>query len=177
MNDITLRPCEADAHAGAILAIFNEAIAHSTALYEYQPRTLQTMATWFATKQAGGFPVIGAFDAAGELLGFASWGTFRAFPAFKYTVEHSVYVRSDQRGRGIGERLLRELLRLAEAGDRVHALIAGIDMQNAGSIALHEKLGFRHVGTLPQVGFKFGRWLDLGFWQRTLATPSQPVDG
>ena len=177
MNDITLRPCEADAHAGAILAIFNEAIAHSTALYEYQPRTLQTMAAWFATKQAGGFPVIGAFDPAGELLGFASWGTFRAFPAFKYTVEHSVYVRHDQRGRGIGEQLLRELLRLAEASDCVHALIAGIDMQNGGSIALHEKLGFRHVGTLPQVGFKFGRWLDLGFWQRTLATPSQPVDG
>ena len=157
MNKITLRPCEADAHADAILAIFNEAIAHSTALYEYQPRTLQTMATWFATKQAGGFPVIGAFDPAGELLGFASWGSFRAFPAFKYTVEHSVYVRHDQRGRGIGEQLLRELLRLAEASDRVHALIAGIDMQNSGSIALHEKLGFRPVGVLPQVGFKFGR--------------------
>lgn len=177
MNDITLRPCEAAAHAGAILAIFNDAIANSTALYEYQPRTLKTMETWFATKEAGGFPVIGAFDTAGELLGFASWGTFRAFPAFKYTVEHSVYVRHDQRGRGIGQQLLRELLRLAEAGDRIHALIAGIDMQNAGSIALHEKLGFRHVGTLPQVGFKFGRWLDLGFWQLTLATPQQPVDG
>lgn len=177
MTAITLRPCVEAEHAPAILAIFNDAIAHSTALYEYQPRTLQTMQAWFAAKQAGGFPVVGAFDATGELLGFASWGSFRAFPAFKYTVEHSVYVHPDHRGQGLGEQLLRELLRLAEASDRVHALIAGIDMQNAGSIALHEKLGFRSVGVLPQVGFKFGRWLDLGFWQLTLATPSQPVDG
>ncbi|MCA6217716.1 N-acetyltransferase [Ideonella sp. B7] len=177
MTAIELRPCVAAEHAPAILAIFNDAIAHSTALYEYQPRTLETMANWFATKQAGGYPVIGAFDAAGQLLGFASWGPFRAYPAFKYTVEHSVYVHQDHRGRGIGRQLLTELLRQAEARDEVHALIAAIDMQNPGSIALHESLGFQHAGTLPQVGFKFGRWLDLGFWQRTLPTPHQPVDG
>lgn len=174
---VTLRPCVAAEHAPAILAIFNDAIAHSTALYEYQPRTLETMANWFATKQAGRYPVIGAFDAAGQLLGFASWGPFRAYPAFKYTVEHSVYVHQDHRGRGIGRQLLTELIRQAEARDEVHALIAAIDMQNPGSIALHESLGFQHAGTLPQVGFKFGRWLDLGFWQRTLPTPHQPVDG
>lgn len=177
MTAIELRPCVAADHAPAILAIFNDAIAHSTALYEYQPRTLETMAHWFATKQAGGYPVIGAFDAAGQLLGFASWGPFRAYPAFKYTVEHSVYVHQDHRGRGIGRQLLTELIRQAEARDEVHALIAAIDMQNPGSIALHESLGFQHAGTLPQVGFKFGRWLDLGFWQRTLPTPHQPVDG
>jgi L-amino acid N-acyltransferase YncA len=117
-----------------------------------------------------------AFDADGQLLGFASWGAFRAFPAYKYTVEHSIYVRADQRGRGLGETLLRELLRLAEQRG-LHVLVGGIDMANRGSIALHEKLGFVHTGTLPQVGFKFGRWLDLGFWQKQLATPVQPVDG
>lgn len=177
MTPLALHPCVATEHAPAILAIFNDAIAHSTALYEYQPRTLETMASWFAAKQAGGYPVIGAFDATGQLLGFASWGPFRAYPAFKYTVEHSVYVDQDHRGRGIGRQLLTELIRQAEARDEVHALIAAIDMQNPGSIALHESLGFQHAGTLPQVGFKFGRWLDLGFWQRTLTTPHQPVDG
>ena len=173
---ITLAPCRYDDHASAILDIFNDAIANSTALYEYRPRTMQTMQAWFEAKRNGDFPVVGAFDADGQLLGFASWGAFRAFPAYKYTVEHSIYVRADQRGRGLGETLLRELLRLAEQRG-LHVLVGGIDMANRGSIALHEKLGFVHTGTLPQVGFKFGRWLDLGFWQRQLPTPAEPVDG
>lgn len=172
----TLAPCHFDAHAAAILDIFNDAIANSTALYEYRPRTMQTMQGWFEAKRNGDFPVLGAFDADGQLLGFASWGAFRAFPAFKYTVEHSIYVRADQRGRGLGETLLRELLRQAEQRG-LHVLVGGIDRANRGSIALHEKLGFVHTGTLPQVGFKFGRWLDLGFWQKQLTTPVEPVDG
>ncbi|MFX6296384.1 N-acetyltransferase family protein, partial [Acinetobacter baumannii] len=91
----------------------NEAIVNSTALYDYVPRPPQAMETWFAAKRAGGFPVVGAVDASGKLLGFASWGTFRAFPAYKYTVEHSVYVHHECRGRKLGERLLRELIRRA----------------------------------------------------------------
>lgn len=173
---ITLARCQFDPHAAAILDIFNDAIQNSTALYEYRPRTMQTMQAWFEAKRSGGHPVVGAFDADGQLLGFASWGPFRAFPAFKYTAEHSIYVRADQRGRGLGETLLQALLRLAEEHG-LHVLVGGIDMANRGSIALHEKLGFVHTGTLPQVGFKFGRWLDLGFWQRQLPTPAEPVDG
>jgi L-amino acid N-acyltransferase len=173
MNIIT---CTYDAHAAAILDIFNDAILHSTALYEYQPRTMETMAAWFKAKAAGGFPVLGAVDDAGELLGFASYGTFRAFPAFKYSVEHSVYVHKDQRGKGIGIALMHAIIAAAQAND-VHTLIGGIDAANTGSIGLHEKLGFAHAGTIRQSGFKFGRWLDLAFYQLLLESPAKPVDG
>ncbi|MBV8680688.1 MAG: N-acetyltransferase [Aquitalea sp.] len=168
--------CSFEKHAAAILEIFNEAILNSTALYDYKPRTLQNMIGWFETKQAGGFPVIGVEDENGVLLGFGSYGSFRAWPAYKYTVEHSVYVHQAHRGRGLGRLLMRELI--AAAGQHgLHAMMGGIDASNAGSIALHEQLGFTHVGTLPQVGFKFGRWLDLAFYQLLLDTPAQPVDG
>lgn len=168
--------CTPERHAAAILAIFNEAIANSTALYDYRPRPPESMAPWFAAKRAGGFPVIGIEDAAGQLLGFASWGPFRAWPAYKYSVEHSVYVHAAQRGRGIGRRLLQRLIDEAQAHD-VHVMVGGIDVANAGSIALHESLGFTHAGTIRHAGFKFGRWLDLAFYQRILPTPAQPVDG
>jgi phosphinothricin acetyltransferase len=168
--------CTHARHAQAILDIFNDAIATSTALYDYQPRPLESMATWFAAKEKGNFPVVGIEDDAGRLLAFGSYGTFRAFPAYKYTVEHSVYVHKGHRGHGLGKTVMLELI--AEARERdVHAMVGGIDASNAGSIALHERLGFKHVGTLPQVGFKFGRWLDLAFYQLLLDTPQNPVDG
>ena len=93
--------CTHQAHAAAILDILNEAIATSTALYDYRPRTAESMIAWFRGKELGGFPVIGAVGASGELFGFASYGTFRAWPAYKYTVEHSVYVHKQHRGMGI----------------------------------------------------------------------------
>ncbi|WP_026841237.1 GNAT family N-acetyltransferase [Citrifermentans bremense] len=168
--------CNFERHADAILEIFNDAILHSTALYDYKPRTLQTMVDWFAAKRAGGFPVIGIEDSNGVLLGFGSYGTFRGWPAYKYTVEHSVYVHKDHRGHGLGQAVMRELLAVAREND-VHAVVGAIDAANTGSIALHERLGFKHVGTLPQVGFKFGRWLDLAFYQLLLDTPAHPIDG
>jgi L-amino acid N-acyltransferase YncA len=168
--------CRFDRHASAILEIFNDAIAHSTALYDYRPRPPESMTGWFKAKDDGGFPVIGIEGDDGALLGFASYGTFRAWPAYKYTVEHSVYVHKDCRGRGLGRALMQELIAAARQRE-VHAMVGGIDASNAASIALHEQLGFRHAGTLPQVGFKFGRWLDLAFYQLLLDTPSHPVDG
>lgn len=176
MSEHTLVPCTFERHADAILDIFNDAILNSTALYDYAPRTSQNMVKWFEAKQAGGFPVIGVEDEAGTLLGFGSYGTFRAWPAYKYTVEHSVYVHQDHRGKGLGRVLMQALIEAARQGD-LHAMIGGIDASNRGSIALHERLGFKHVGTLPQVGFKFGRWLDLAFYQLLLETPAHPVDG
>ncbi|MDR7270355.1 phosphinothricin acetyltransferase [Pelomonas saccharophila] len=168
--------CTLEAHGDAILDIFNEAILNSTALYDYKPRPRESMDGWFKTKQAHGFPVIGAVDERGRLLGFASYGTFRAWPAYKYSVEHSVYVHKDQRGKGLGPALMTRLI--AAARERqVHVMVGGIDMSNLGSIALHEKLGFQHAGTIRQAGFKFGRWLDLGFYQLVLDTPEHPVDG
>jgi L-amino acid N-acyltransferase YncA len=168
--------CNHAQHASAILDILNEAIANSTALYDYRPRSLASMQRWFESKAADNFPVLGAVDASGQLLGFASYGTFRAYPAYKYTVEHSVYVQVDRRGRGIGKELLRELLARAQA-QQLHVLVGGIDASNRASIALHEALGFVHAGTIRQAGFKFGRWLDLAFYQLVLATPLSPVDG
>jgi len=168
--------CTHARHAQSILDIFNDAIATSTALYDYQPRPLASMEPWFAAREKGHFPVVGLEDDAGQLLAFGSFGTFRAFPAYKYTVEHSVYVHKDHRGKRLGKVVMLELMDAArERG--VHAMVGGIDASNGSSIALHERLGFRHVGTLPQVGFKFGRWLDLAFYQLLLDTPAQPVDG
>ena len=176
MSELTLVQCTFERHAAAILDILNDAIVHSTALYDYQPRQMQNMVSWFEAKRAGHFPVIGLEDAQGQLLAFGSYGTFRAFPAFKYTVEHSVYVRRDQRGKGLGPRIMQAVIEAAKA-QQVHALVGAIDASNAASIALHQRLGFQHVGTLPQVGFKFGRWLDLAFYQLLLETPTHPVDG
>lgn len=169
-------PCTYEQHATAILDIFNEAIANSTALYDYQPRTLDSMVSWFATKETHYFPVIGAINEADTLLGFASYGTFRAWPAYKYTVEHSVYIHKDHRGKGIGHALMQQLIAAAMA-QQYHVMIGGIDVTNIASIALHEQLGFIHAGTITHAGFKFGRWLDLAFYQLLLPTPEHPLDG
>ena len=168
--------CTEERHAGAILAILNDAIVNSTALYDYQPRAPQTMGPWFAAKNSNGYPVVGFEDGDGKLMGFASYGTFRAFPAFKYSVEHSIYIHKEHRDAGLGRKLLEELIALARARD-VHILVGAIDAANEGSISLHAKLGFVHAGTIRQAGFKFGRWLDLAYYQLTLETPLTPVDG
>lgn len=173
---MNLIPCTFDQHASAILSIFNDAIANSTALYEYEPRTMDTMRAWFDTKAKGNFPVLGLEDESGALMGFASYGSFRAFAAYKYTVEHSVYVDSRFRGRGVGRRLLGEIIEAAKS-QHYHMMIGGIDADNAASIALHRSLGFTHCASIKQAGFKFGRWLDLEFYQLLLPTPAQPVDG
>ena len=167
--------CQFDTDAQAILAIFNHAILHTTALYEYNPRTMTTMQQWFANKAAGNFPVLGLLNEQDQLVAFGSYGTFRAFPAFKYSVEHSVYVAPDQQGKGYGSLVLQKIIEQAQQ-DNYHLLIGGIDAANEASIALHTKYGFRHSGTITQAGFKFGRWLDLAFYQLTLQTPFEPVD-
>lgn len=176
MTDFQLVSCSFELHGQQILDIFNDAILNSTALYEYQPRTLETINQWFALKIAGGFPVLGLVDSHGTLLGFASYGAFRPQPAYKYTVEHSVYVHSAFRGRGLGRVLLEAIISSAKANDR-HALIGVIDAENQASRSLHESLGFQMVGNLPQVGFKFGRWLDAVMYQLTLTSPAEPNEG
>jgi L-amino acid N-acyltransferase len=168
--------CEQHRHAEAILAIFNDAIIHSTALYDYKPRTMEMMASWFEAKLKGKFPVIGIENDSGELMGFGSYGTFRAWPAYKYSVEHSVYVDARFRGQGIGKRVLREVIAAAQ-GQGYHLLVGVIDSANSVSIRLHETMDFTYCGTIRQAGFKFGRWLDVSFYQLTLSTPSDPTEG
>jgi phosphinothricin acetyltransferase len=168
--------CEEARHAEAILAIFNDAIVNSTALYDYQPRTREMMTAWFQTKAKGKYPVVGIENDSGELLGFGSYGTFRAWPAYKYSIEHSVYVDARFRGQGIGRRLLQEIILNAQKQD-YHTLVGVIDAANSISVRLHESLGFTHCGTIRQAGFKFQRWLDVVFYQLILATPADPADG
>jgi len=159
-------PC-GERHLEAIREIYNHEILHTTALYEYEPRTAAVMAAWWAAKQTAGLPVIGVECAPGVLAGFASWGPFRPFPAYVHAVEHSVYVDRRQRGRGLGTLLLTALV--AEARRReVHTLVGVIDASNAASIALHRRLGFAACGTIREAGFKFGRWLDVEYWQLVL---------
>lgn len=166
--------CTVD-RAPEILAILNESIVNSTALYDYEPRTLEMMNAWFASKEKGNFPVLGAFDDEGALAGFASYGVFRAWPAYKYTVEHSVYVHRDKRGHGLGKKLLTALIVAAKRQD-YHVMIGGIDSTNAASVQLHKSLGFTRCASIRQAGYKFGRWLDLEFYQLILPTPIAPVE-
>jgi L-amino acid N-acyltransferase YncA len=168
--------CNYELHAAPILAILNDAIVSSTALFDYRPREPASMVEWFRAKEARGFPVLGAVDSGGQLLGFATYGTFRAWPAYKYTVEHSVYVHKDHRRRGIARELTTRLIAAAEE-QGLHVMVAGIDAANAASIALHIELGFAYAGTIHHAGFKFGRWLDLVFYELRLRTPAVPVDG
>ena len=153
-------------HLEAIRAIYNDAIVNSTALYEYEPRSSAVMEEWYAAKQAAALPVLG-IEVEGMLAGFATWGPFRPYPAYRHSVEHSVYVDARQRRRGIGRRLLEAVIAEAE-GRGLHVIVGGIDSTNAASIALHRELGFTHCGTIREAGFKFGRWLDLEFWQRVV---------
>lgn len=166
--------CRED-HLPAIRAIYNDAILTTTALWEYAPRSEETIRSWWEAKRSAGLPVLG-IEEAGELAGFATWGPFRPFPAYKYSVEHSVYVAAGFRGRGVGRRLLAALVAEATARE-VHLMVGGICSSNVASIALHRGAGFTLAGTVREAGFKFGRWLDLEFWQLRLAGPADPRDG
>ena len=149
-----------------ILAIYNEVIRNTTAVYSDAEVTLADREAWFDAKARQGFPVLVASDASG-VLGFGTFGDFRAWPCYRHSVEHSVHVRADQRRRGIGRALVLALLDAAARSGK-HVMIGGIDAENVTSIALHESLGFKVVGHFHEVGFKFGRWLDLKFMQRLI---------
>ena len=157
-----------------ILFIFNDAILHSTALYDYEPRTPKMIDDWFATKQKGNYPVIGLINDNNQLLGFGTYGIFRERPAYKYTVEHSLYIHPEHRGKGYGKVLLQEIINAAISQD-YHCLVAVIDAENDISKKLHIQFGFKACGNLKEVGFKFGRWLNLDFFQLLLPTPIHPI--
>lgn len=152
----------------AILAIYNDAVENTTAIWNETLVDLSNRQAWFAERSAAGFPVLVAHDAAGMVVGYASYGTWRAIEGFRHTVEHSVYVRSDQRGQGLGPQLMQALIKRAQAAG-LHVMVAAIESGNSASIRLHERLGFVTSGQMPQVGRKFGRWLNLTFMQLMLS--------
>ncbi len=144
----------------AILEIHNDAVKTLAAIWTDNLETLEDRQNWFDNRLADGLPVIVAEDDSGAVLGYGSYGPFREKSGYNKTMEHSVYITPQSRGNGAGSALLEELIKLARQGG-YHVLVGAIDSENKGSIGLHERYGFKVTGELPQVGFKFGRWLDL----------------
>lgn len=152
-----------------ILAIYNDVITTSTAVYREDPATLDDRREWFDARQAQGYPILVAADDAG-IVGFASYGDFRSWPGYRFTVEHTVHIGADRRGQGVGTRLMQALIERAVAQGK-HVMVGGVDADNEPSLRFHERLGFVRAARLHDVGFKFGRWLDLVFVQRILDGP------
>lgn len=157
-----------------IREIYNDAVSNTTAIWNDQPVDLANRQAWFAARQSQGYPVLVAADEEDNVLGYASFGDWRPFDGFRHTVEHSVYVRNDQRGKGIGPLLLAALIQSAKACDK-HVMVAAIESGNLGSIRLHERAGFVTTGQMPEVGIKFGRRLDLTFMQLNLNAGASPA--
>ena len=157
-----------------MLDIYNEVIINTTAVYQYQPHTLEMRQAWFNTKKQEGFPVFVA-EEGNTILGLSTIGTFRAWQAYKYSVENSIYVAAAARGKGIGRLLMTPIIEAARQMD-MHTIIAGIDATNDISIRLHISFGFEEVAHFKQVGYKFDRWLDLKFLQLILNTPANPSE-
>ncbi|MBL0012359.1 MAG: N-acetyltransferase [Flavobacterium sp.] len=149
-----------------ILEIVNHAILHTTSNYLYEAQTLNDQAKWFEDKKSKGFPIFVA-DQNGIAIGFGTYGTFREKIGYQFTVEHSVYVAPDQIEKGIGRMLMLALIESAKE-EGYHTMIGGIDAENTGSIEFHKKFGFEETGVIKEVGFKFGKWLDLQFMQLLL---------
>jgi phosphinothricin acetyltransferase len=155
------------ADAAGIVTIYNDAVAHGTAIWNERLVDQADRQAWISARQAAGWPVLVAVDPQGLVLGYGSFADFRTFDGYRHTVEHSVYVRADCRGAGLGAALLLALVERAKAAGK-HAMVAAIEAGNEASLRLHARCGFEPAGTLRQVGTKFGRWLDLAFMQRLL---------
>ncbi|WP_166924113.1 GNAT family N-acetyltransferase [Flavobacterium poyangense] len=163
--DVLLRPATRN-DLKEILDIVNYSILNTTANYSYDVQTLEEQTKWFENKQTKNLPVIVA-DLDGKVVGFGSYGPFREKIGYQYTIEHSVYVVDNVIGKGIGSKLLTEIIQLAKE-QGYHVMIGAIDADNAGSIAFHERFGFVVTGTIREVGYKFDHWLDLVFMQLLL---------
>ena len=149
-----------------VLEIFNDNILHSTAVYLYTPQTLADRLAWFREKQQAGQPLF-VYVEGDTVCGYATYGTFRSYEAYQFTVEHSVYVHKEHYKKGIATKLMHTLIDHARAAGK-RTMIAGIEATNEASIVMHEKLGFTYSGTIKNAGYKFERWLDLTFYQLDL---------
>ena len=164
----------AEADIDQIREIYNDVLTHSTAIYNDRPATLDDRMAWWKARVEQGYPVLVADD-GGEVAGFASFGDFRPWPGYRFTVEGTVHIRADRRGQGVGTALLQAIVGRARALGK-HTMIAGVDAENAASLRYLERFGFERAACLREVGFKFGRYLDLVFLQYWL-TPAARKDG
>lgn len=150
----------------SVLEIVNYEIANTTAIWDYDIRTLREQEAIFNEKLQKDFPFLVA-EIDSKIIGFGTYGTFRFKIGYRFTVEHSVYIHKDFHGKGIGKLLLEELIEIAK-NQKLHTMIGVIDSENTGSIAFHKKLGFQEAGHIKETGFKFNRWLDSVFMQLML---------
>ena len=165
-----IRPME-ERDLPEVLAIYNDIILTNTAVYRNEVQTLQEKKQWFDARESANHPLL-VFEECGQVAGFATYSQFRPYPGYKYTMEHSVYVHKAHYHKGIATKLMRELIRIAEE-QGVKTLVASIDGENIGSVKAHEKLGFEYAGTIKNAGTKFGKWLDLVFYQLHLTGPKE----
>lgn len=162
--------CKED--CAAIAEIYNHAVLHTAAIWNDSTVDTDNRIAWFEARQQLGYPVL-VSEENGTVTGYASFGDWRAFDGFRHTVEHSVYVHPAHQGKGLGRLLLTQLIDEARHIGK-HVMVAGIESQNLASLQLHASLGFITTGEMPQVGTKFGRWLDLTFMQLQLDNRSEP---
>lgn len=168
---MSIRPAIKD-DCAAIAEIYNHAVVHTAAIWNDKTVDTDNRIAWFEARQLAGFPVL-VSEENGVITGYSSFGDWRAFDGFRHTVEHSVYVHPDHQGKGLGRKLLVALIAEARRLNK-HVMVAGIESQNHASLHLHETLGFITTGQMPQVGTKFGRWLDLTFMQLQLDARQEP---
>lgn len=161
-----------EADCEAIAEIYNHAVKHTAAIWNDKTVDTENRVNWLRQRQEKGFPVRVA-EENGAVIGYASYGDWRSFDGFRHSVEHSVYVHPSHSRKGIGRALLADLVDVAR-DKGVHVMVAAIESQNMASLHLHEQLGFVVTGQMPQVGTKFGRWLDLTFMQLQLDTRTDP---
>ncbi|MRT42872.1 GNAT family N-acetyltransferase [Enterobacteriaceae bacterium RIT702] len=169
---VNIRPA-VEKDAAVITDIYNRAVQNSTAIWNDNTVDIANRIKWLSDRQSAGFPVLVAVDEDDIALGYASYGDWRPWDGYRYTVEHSVYVHNAAQGKGLGLALMRSLITHATAQGK-HIMVAGIESENTPSIALHLKLGFTDAGQIKQVGTKFGRWLDLTFMQLRLDNRDKP---
>jgi phosphinothricin acetyltransferase len=152
-----------EADIDEITAIYNEVLTHSTAIYNDTPATREDRSAWWRARRDQGYPVVVAMD-CNRVVGFASFGDFRPWPGYRFTVEGTVHIHADTRGQGVGSELLKHIIERARALGK-HTMIAGVDSENTASLRFLDRFGFERAGQLREVGFKFDRFLDLVFLQ------------